>query len=279
LVWLKLLSELVVTRKIEEIIMIPYLTLLENFVDYCDQFQKDMYVFNFYDHKAGRPIPVARDQQYCLYPPYHEGWEVLNATVNTVIDFLDIENLFKNKQILSNDVVMLSQPESVREWKRFKLIIGSIRFQFDESKQEISRKLLLLDNEEKDRLNEALNCFINGCNYSAVAMSVSAIEFRLFSLMTTANPQAKLRGLTLGTLIHKYLANKEEYQNIIPEKHEHLLRYSNTYRVFSVHPKREKITRLIANSILCMTFSFLFDEELKNQTEKQAPDEDRLTKA
>lgn len=131
-----------------------------------------------------------------------------------------------------------------------------------------SRKLSLLNIEEKNRLDEALNCYISGCNYSAVAMSVSAVEFRLYSLMKIANPEAKLERLTLGALIDEYLKCKEKYMNIIPEKQEHLLNFSNTYRIFSVHPKKEKINRLISTSILNMSFSFLFDEELKALAEK-----------
>jgi hypothetical protein len=59
----------------------------------------------------------------------------------------------------------------------------------------------------------------------------------------------------------------ENLRNIIPDKHLPLLQYCNTYRVFSVHPKKEKINRANATTILCMTCSFLFDEKLKTKIE------------
>jgi hypothetical protein len=75
--------------------------------------------------------------------------------------------------------------------------------------------------------------------------------------------------LTLGQLIKEYTDHKEKYDNVIPKKHEALLDYCNTYRVFSVHPKKEKITRAIATSILCMTCNFLFDKKLKAEIEEK----------
>ena len=99
-------------------------------------------------------------------------------------------------------------------------------------------------------------------------MSVSAIESRLFSLMMMKHHSDRLEKLTLGELIREYLENKERYENIISDKHLPLLQYCNTYRVFSVHPKKEKISRSNATSILCMTCNFLFDKDLKAQTEK-----------
>jgi len=69
--------------------------------------------------------------------------------------------------------------------------------------------------------------------------------------------------LTLGQLINEYLDNKEKYGKIIPKKYEPLLEYCNTYRIFSVHPKKEKINKSVATSILHMTFQFLLDKELQ----------------
>ena len=93
-------------------------------------------------------------------------------------------------------------------------------------------------------------------------MSVSAIEFRLFSLMMAICPDPKLEELTLGQLIREYLDNKQKYGNVIPKKHEHLLDHCNIYRIFSVHPKKEEINKPIASSILSMTFLFLLDKKL-----------------
>jgi hypothetical protein len=109
---------------------------------------------------------------------------------------------------------------------------------------------------------------VEGCNYSTVAMAVSAIEFRLLNLMQSAKPNPQLENYTLGQLIDEYLQNEAEYNNVIPKRHEHLLNLCNTYRIFSVHPKKEKITRAIATSIVNLTFAFLLDKELKREAKK-----------
>ena len=123
--------------------------------------------------------------------------------------------------------------------------------------------MILLDKDEKDRLNEGLNCYIQELNYSAIVMSVSAVEARLYSLMKTKQPNRKFERIPLGALITEYVEHKEDYENVIPKKHEPLLKYCNDYRIFSVHPKKEKITRSNATAILCMTCSFLFDRNIK----------------
>jgi hypothetical protein len=69
--------------------------------------------------------------------------------------------------------------------------------------------------------------------------------------------------MTLGGLITEYLENENSYNRIIPQKHLQLLHYCNTYRVLSVHPKKEKITKSNATAVLSMTCSFLFDENMK----------------
>ena len=124
-------------------------------------------------------------------------------------------------------------------------------------------KITLLTDEEKGRLNESFNCYFGELNYSTIVMSVSAIESRIFTLLKSKSPNEKLENLTLGQLIKEYTDNKEKYNKIIPKKHEPLLDYCNTYRIFSVHPKKEKINRANATTVLCMTCSFLFDEKLR----------------
>ena len=100
-------------------------------------------------------------------------------------------------------------------------------------------------------------------------MAVSAIEFRLLSLMMSKSPDSKLSELTLGLLIREYLDNQEKYGRVIPKNHKHLLEHCNVYRVFSVHPKQQKITRASANSIINMTFGFLLDDKLKKISEEK----------
>jgi hypothetical protein len=83
--------------------------------------------------------------------------------------------------------------------------------------------------------------------------------------MVSKNPseEAELEKLTLGQLIREYSGNKEQYGSVVLKKHLPLLDYCNVYRVFSAHPKREKVTRANATAIMSMTFSFLFDKEQK----------------
>jgi len=90
------------------------------------------------------------------------------------------------------------------------------------------------------------------------------MELALLS-MTSVSSDPKLAKITLGRLINEYLDNNDEYRKIIPKKYEPLLEYCNTYCVFSVHPKKEKISKSVATSIIHMTFQFLLDKEL-NQT-------------
>jgi len=57
----------------------------------------------------------------------------------------------------------------------------------------VKEKLQMLENEETNRLEEALNCYVTGCCYAAIAMSVSAIEFRLLNLMQSVKPNPQLQ--------------------------------------------------------------------------------------
>ena len=94
-------------------------------------------------------------------------------------------------------------------------------------------------------------------------MSVCAIESHLLTLMLSVRSEEedKLENMTLGRLIREYIDNKEQYTNIIPKKHEPLLDLCNVYRIFSVHPKKEEITKGLSSAILSLSILFLTDEE------------------
>ncbi len=127
-----------------------------------------------------------------------------------------------------------------------------------------------LDSEERERINEAMHDGLEGCNFSCVAMSVSAVESRLYKLMTLSKPDStdKLNTMTLGQLIKEYSENKDSYQNIVPDKHDALLALCNTYRIFSVHPKREHVSGGVAISILNLSITFLSDPDLTPESVK-----------
>lgn len=180
-------------------------------------------------------------------------------------DFFQIEILDTNKKGFENWIGIIEKPAQPVKWTTLERMFGNTTDIFQEAKQKVNQKIGLLDEEETNRLNEAFNCYIQELNYSSIVMSVSAIESRLFSLMVLKQPEVKLEKFTLGDLVREYLENKETYGGIIPYKHLPLLQYCNTYRVFSVHPKKEKINRANATAILCMTCSFLFDEKLKTK--------------
>ncbi len=81
--------------------------------------------------------------------------------------------------------------------------------------------------------------------------------------MKSSQPKEKqLDEMTLGDSISEYLDDKEKYGNVIPKRHEPLLELCNTYRIFSVHPKKEIIARLVTITALSSTLDFLLDPEL-----------------
>jgi hypothetical protein len=241
-----------------------YLSNLSKIVGFCEEFKREILESTFTE--KGSFVETTKDYYYCWMPKYQSYWKPLYGIVD-MCDMLGIENLEINKSDLIDHVVCLNNPIAIQRRNDFEYNLDWIKEGFKDTENEIVNKIRLLEVEEKNRLNEALNCYMEGCNYSAIAMAVSALEFRLFSLMMSKCPDSKLEEFTLGQLIREYLDNKEKYGKGIPKKHEPLLEHCNVYRVFSVHPKREKITRSIATSIISMTFAFLLDENLKQRAE------------
>ena len=199
---------------------------------------------------------------FCYYPRYRQFLSPIKTAIE-ISDFLGIEYLEKWKKTFFKWIVNLEEFEG-RTLHDFVYLLRIIK-KFLQARRQIKETVSLLDSREIDRLNEALHCFLEGCYYSSVAMSVSTIEFRLYSLMMSKCPDSKLEELTLGQLIREYLENKQKYGKVIPKKHEPLLEHCNTYRIFSVHPKKERINKLVASSILNMTFLFLLDKKLKRE--------------
>lgn len=235
---------------------------------FCNQFRSSIIDVCFRDDRTNKLLSTPSNFLYCWTPRYQEQWQILQGIIE-MCDMLGIQHLEERKPHLMERIMFLNTPDSIPNRSYFETYIDYIRQIFKEVEKEVIEKLHLLNKEEATRLNEALNCYIEGCNYAAVAMSVSVIEFRLLSLMTSKCPDPKLEELTLGQLIREYLDNKKKYGNIIPKKHEPLLEHCNTYRIFSVHHKKEKITRPIATSIINMTFTFLLDEKLKRKAEEK----------
>lgn len=240
-----------------------YLRYILNFEEIVEEFKAETK-----DFWLKEEMKSIFDKGYFFSTSQRQSWNKLSEILK-ITEFFGINCLDINKSNLEGWMKYLHNPiQYSGGLNSFDAITSRIKEVFMDAKKELTEKIGLLEIEEKNRLTEALNCYIQELNYSSIVMSVSAIEYRLISLMKSKYDDKNLEDLTLGQLIWEYTHNKEKYENVIPEKHEPLLDYCNIYRVFSVHPKKEKITRSIATSILCMTCNFLFDKNLKAKIAK-----------
>jgi len=230
----------------------------------CKELKKDAIALLYEEGETESPLRGL----ICYSPRYQSYFRPIKRLIE-VIELFGIEALEKDKNVLLGWIRQLGDPTCVYHKPNFDEFIDRILESFSDKsvKEMIKNRLSILNSTEIDRLNEAIHCFVEDCNYSAVVMSVSAIEFRLLSLMKSIQPNPKLEKMTLGQLINEYLDHKEKYNRVIPEKHEPLLEYCNTYRIFSVHPKKERINKSVATSIIHMTFQFLLDKKLAQKTE------------
>jgi len=248
-----------------------YLYYFSRMLELCDELKKDTLEVFF---KRQPPIgsayhvtAISPSEVYYWFsytPRYRHGFEPIKRIIE-ICDVLGIKDLETNKSLLTDWVKELETLETASQRDRFILNIDSLKEVFDKVKEEIKAKISLLNSTEIERLNEAIHSYFEECYCSTVAMSVCAIEFRLLSLMKTVRPdrEKELNQLTLGQLIREYLRNKDEYRNIVPERHESLLNLCNRYRISAVHPKGEEITKRVSSSILNLSFEFLLDEALK----------------
>lgn len=248
-----------------------YLNYFSKMPELCDEFKKEtLEVFFKRQSVKGSTYYAPEIFSSELYywfpytPRYLQKFEPIKRIVE-ICDILGINYLEANRSILEERVKFLETLETAVHHDTFTTSIDLIKRIFDEVKPEIENKISLLNTTEIERLNEAIHSYFVECYCSTVAMSVCAIEFRLLSLMKTVRleREEELNQLTLGQLIREYLRNKDEYRNIVPEKHESLLTLCNRYRISAVHPKGEKITKRVSSSILNLSFEFLLDEALK----------------
>lgn len=216
--------------------------------------------------RRGQDTEVHGDKMWYCYTPFYQGLLQIVKNFSVLLKFLNIERLSPSTITeVEGIVARLNNIEWVR--KRTNIIndIARIEELFMIFKDNIYESIGYLSDFEKERLSEAIHNYLEGCYNSCVAMAVTSIEFKLLGILKSANPENahKLEEFTLGTLINEYLKNKEKYKNVIPKRHEPLLELCNTYRIFSVHPKKEKISNRITESVLNLTFEFLLDTTLK----------------
>lgn len=204
-----------------------------------------------------------RNYWYCFSPRYMANYKPLVRAIK-VLSFLGISDLDNAHTTLDQYLVDLGNARITSNKTEFFSRIDWVKNTLKPSITDITDRISRLEKEEVDRLNEALHCHLENCDLSSVAMAVSAVERRLFRLMTKVRPEEveSLRDRTLGQLIGEYLKNKSSYQNIVPERHHDLLNLCNRYRVSAVHPIEEEVSRRIATSILNLTFEFLMDKDV-----------------
>lgn len=235
--------------------MKKYINIFLEFNEYLSKFKKSINENVFIDKKIITDI--------CFLPLYC-GYFIAISRIYETIELFGIEFLDRNKEALSQRIRCLGNSSSVSTKSSFEYYVDDLITLFftDDIMEQITTKLSILSSEEIVRLNEAIHCYVEGCNYASVAMSVSAVESRLLSLLSSINSDLDADRLTLGQLISEYTNNKEQYREVIPRKHEPLLDLCNTYRIFSVHPKKEIISKSVADSILHLSFEFLLDKEM-----------------
>lgn len=244
---------------------INYFSNFEQAEELCDKFKE--YVFDFFFEKGQKKESILPNFVWTL--PYVEKYEPIKACVE-LCRILRLSSLNDYGPTFFKRASDLQNPRATKTFQMFELYLNVVRAGFKIARTEVSAFCSSFDEEEKERMNEAIHNHFEGCNYSCVAMSVSAAESRLLKLMCLVNPDSKqeLEKKTLGQLIFEYVNSKDEYKNIVPEKHEPLLQLCNTYRTFSVHPKKQKITGMIASSILNLAIEFLVDQDTKPEVVK-----------
>jgi len=238
---------------------IDYISHLENLKSTCETFKKSITDIYFDSGQLAKTVQIF----YCgtvIYQSYF-------APIKQCVELLRLLRPRSLTQASMNTITRYiaalddsKRSDTVEHWNTYYNVIET---QLSLVANEMQSTFSSFDPEERERINEAMHNSLEGCNYSCVAMSVSAVESRLYKLMTLAKPDSTddLNKMTLGQLIKEYSENEDSYQNIVPDKHDALLALCNTYRIFSVHPKSEHISGGIATSILNLSITFLSDPD------------------
>lgn len=244
---------------------IDYLSHFEHAEELCDEFEKRV-EYVYFD--KGRK-KASSTSNFCWSDYYRELLSPIKACVQ-LYRIIRPESFRDKEAFFLEEAAELEDSEKVQNLEDFKSCLKAVRLGFQIMRNDIATFCSAFEEEEKERMNEAIHNHLEGCNYSCVAMSVSAAESRLLKLMCFASPESEreLEKKTLGQLIYEYVSNKDNYKNVVPEKHEPLLQLCNVYRTFSVHPKKHKIKGPIASSILNLSIEFLTDQDTKLEVVK-----------
>jgi len=243
-------------------------------LDYLETLQKiDNECANFYDWVA-RAFFQEGKSKTCTVPDFYEREDYVQRLkpIEACMHICKTLNLqvfgTTDNRAFEESLTSLRNNPDIEELEGFRLAINMVRGYFAIVRDSIMVFCASFDEEERLRINEAVHNYLERCNYSCIAMSVSAVESRLLRLMCTANPAAEeeLSKGTLGRLITEYVSDKGKYRNVVPKRHETLLQLCNTYRVFSVHPKRHRISHQVTTSIFNLSLEFLTDPNTKVDT-------------
>jgi len=242
--------------------LVDYISQFERVSDLCDDFERSVTQI-FFDDGRAQKSPL---RGFCLTAPYQQCLRPIKACVD-VLQMLKMPLGLSEFQesVFRRAVFSLENTASTETLDDLRGHLNMIRATFLRAKDRISVLCSAFDEEERERVNEAIHNYFEGCNYSCVAMSVSAAESRLLKLMCLASPDSRrqLEKSTLGQLIAEYTNKKEKYRHVMSERHEPLLDLCNTYRIFSVHAKSQKISGQIASAVLNLTVEFLTDPNTK----------------
>lgn len=148
---------------------------------------------------------------------------------------------------------------------------------FEENVEAVTRSVAFIEADITDKLNrftclecerfdEAIECLQNCCFRASVVIAVSAVEARISEIVRRNDEDlynSRFAKATLGQLIQlfddKNTPKNPALSKLMPRKHKPLVDLLNLYRVFSAHPKEEKITLQIADSIVKLSFTFMID--------------------
>jgi hypothetical protein len=250
--------------------LLDYFTPLQDIPTYCANF-KGWTLKTFFTSKTQpgqkSDTPSAETWMYyghyCYHPEYQRQLETLKRCIQLCHVF-GITKLTVQESDLLERAYALGRPEVVKTRKDFEGNIDAIANVFLIEGFPIRGMISRLHATESERLLEAVHSLFEGCRLSAVAMAVSAIEFRLLDFMKQLTPEATdLDKLTLGSLIGECLDPKKPYSAKLPDQHRPLLELCNKLRIFSVHPKTTLIGQNEAISVINLAFSFILDPQMR----------------
>jgi hypothetical protein len=160
-----------------------YFKTMCNMEQVCDEFKsatKELFMITTAD--GSRIFPkINSNPFYCFSPRYMQYIEYLIPSME-VCDKLGIQTLEMEKPLLDSTLIRLQTPQIVQSWEGFEHHLNIIKKIFGETRDELWSVLSILSEDEMSRMNEAIHDLTEGCYYSSIAMSVSALESRLLDL-------------------------------------------------------------------------------------------------